>query len=113
MRAAADAITFSWLTLRAQQFQLFQPMGGVRPILSSPTQRVNCACALPLSLVADNTSGYSPGTAQLPLRTPLSGSSTTPSGRPSTAYFMGLSPEKARRKMTGEPGRTPNTIGPL
>ena len=26
---------------------------------------------------------------------------------------MGFSPEKASRKMTGEPGRTPNTNGPL
>ena len=56
MRAAADDITFSCETLRPQQFQLFQPMGGVRPIFA-PTFKVNSARVSPLAFFAMNTSG--------------------------------------------------------
>ena len=56
MRAAAEDITFSCETLRAQQFQLFQPMGGVNAILS-PTFRVNSARVSPFAFRATNTSG--------------------------------------------------------
>ena len=51
MSALALLMTLSWVTLSPQQFQLFQPMGGVRPILL-PQRMVNfCSCS-PLAFFA-------------------------------------------------------------
>ena len=54
MRAAAEDITFSCETLRPQQFQEFQPIGGVKAIFE-PTFRVNSARASPFALRAMKT----------------------------------------------------------
>ena len=56
MRAAAEDITFSCETLRPQQFQEFQPMGGVRPI-RAPTFKVNSARVSPFAFFATSTRG--------------------------------------------------------
>ena len=106
MSALELLITFSCVTLRPQQFQLFQPIGGVRPILL-PHRTVNrCVCS-PFAFLAFTVNVYEPTFSKEPLNAPLSGFSVRPLGRSSEENFMGFSPLTPKRKWIGEPGRTP------
>jgi len=49
----------------------------------------------------------------LPVISPEAGSDVRPSGRPLTSYFTGLSPVAGIVNKNGDPGLTPNILGPL
>ena len=110
--ASAAAWTLAWLTSWAKQFQLFQPMGGVRA-MRSPTTNVRSRSADPLALVACRRTAYVPGVATAPVTRPVAGSRVAPAGRPSAANRTGFSPVATTVYRTGCPGRTPNAAAEL
>src|SRR4051812_38772350 len=109
---SAAARTLSSLTAPAQQFQLFQPIGGVSA-MRSPTAMRSGASAVPRALVARSVTLCSPRSASLPVMWPVCGSSERPSGSASAANFIGRSPVAAIMYISGCPGRTPKTLAPL
>ena len=74
-----------------QQFQLFQPIGGVRAI-SSPTTIRSGRTAEPAVLRAVNVTGNVPGWFTTPVIRPVAASICNPSGRPAAVKLMGRSP---------------------
>ena len=93
--ASAAARTFSDDTLPAKWFQLFQPICGVRQIVS-PMTRLIVALSTPRALVAVNSTGWVPLSEVVPVRLPVFGSSVSPAGRPFAANVSGRSPVTGR-----------------
>src|SRR4051812_49429923 len=83
--------TFSALTRPPQQFQLFQPMGGVRAIFS-PTMILNFFWAEAREFFAWNVIENSPGSGRLPVIRPVFASMLRPLGKLSTENSMGRWP---------------------
>ena len=79
---------------RAQQFQLFQPIGGVSAI-SSPTTIFRLRSQLPGAFAAFRCTVYSPGAVTRPVIRPVSGSSFSPWGSPSAEKVIGRTPVAA------------------
>src|SRR5438309_1949403 len=110
--ASAAALTFSAETAWAKQFQLFQPIGGVRAILS-PTTIFNFRLVFPIAFFARKVTLYSPFLSRRPEMRPVSASTRNPAGKPSAAKLIGRSPVAEIVNRKGEPGRTPKTSAPL
>src|ERR1017187_655074 len=104
--------TLAASTLLPQQFQLFQPIGGVRAMVS-PTMSLNFFSAVPLAFVARNVPRCWPGSFNAPVISPVSAATCSPAGRPSTENSIGRSPVAGMRYRNGELGRTPKMEGLL
>src|SRR6516162_11129966 len=104
--------TFSASTLPPQQFQLFQPIGGVNAIVSPATMR-NFFSFIPLPFVARSVTTCSPGDLSEPVISPDLESSLSPEGRSVAENLSGRSPVAGIRYRNGAPGRTPKMDGPL
>src|SRR6266566_6950851 len=83
--------TLSASTRDPQQFQLFQPIGGVRAI-SSPTTIRNFFLSDPLPFLARKVTEYSPVFPKTPVICPLLESNCNPAGRRITENSIGRSP---------------------
>jgi hypothetical protein len=110
--ALAPRRTLSASTLDPQQFQLFQPRGEVRAIVS-PTRMRKGFSAAPLELAAFSTTRYSVFAGSLPVIRPVLGSSRRPAGRSVAEKESGRSPVAGIRYRKGELGRRPKMEGPL
>src|SRR5712675_113769 len=84
--------TFSASTRLPQQFQLFQPMGGVREMVS-PTTMQNFFSAPPAAFLARSVTVYSPGFFSAPEISPVLESICRPEGNEATSNSMGRSPD--------------------
>ncbi len=104
--------TLSASTLDPQQFQLFQPRGEVRAIVS-PTRMRKGFSAAPLEMAAFSTTRYSVFADSLPVIRPVLGSSRRPAGRSVAEKESGRSPVAGIRYRKGELGRRPKMEGPL
>src|SRR6478735_2903639 len=101
------------LTPSEWTYQLFQPIGGVRQIVS-PTRNVRLRVDFPLAFLAPIFTTISPAFfGARPVIQPDRGSMRTPSGKPVAAKSTGLSPVAETRKRIGLPGRTPKTSAPV
>ena len=79
--ASAAARTLASLTALAQQFQEFQPIGGVRASLCWPPTIVNSRLALPRAFLTSISTTVEPGCLSEPVMMPVSGSSARPCGQ--------------------------------
>src|ERR1017187_6843537 len=125
-RARALRKILSASTWLPQQFQLFQPMGGVRAMVSSTTI-LNSFSAEPRAFLARRVRRSSPGAGSDPVSSPVWESRWRPEGKAPPEVrgvcgggvkgwmenCMGRSPVAGMRESKGEPGRTPKTAGPL
>src|SRR5690349_16637878 len=93
-------------------FQLFQPIGGVRAMVS-PTTILKERFVSPRRFFAWSVSTYSPGFAMEPEILPVLESTAIPSGRFSAENVIGRLPVAGMVNKRGCSGRTPNTLGPL
>ena len=110
--ARADASTCSCVTSRAQQFQEFQPIGGVSE-MASPTTIFRSRSLLPSAFSAFSRTTYSPAFFTRPVMRPVRESSFSPLGKPSAEKVMGRAPVAATVKRNSDPGRTPKIRAPL
>src|SRR6266487_1598985 len=104
--ACAELFTLASLTLKPQQFQLFQPIAGVRAI-KSPTLIIKSLLSVPLLLETTNCILYSPAAGKDPDMMPVFSSTYNPCGKFSIAYVNGFSPVAAILYRKGEAGLTP------
>ena len=74
-----------------KQFQLFQPIGGVRQ-MSGPTTKEIVRLAWPSAFFAVNFTAYVPAVATRPVIFPLAESSFSPGGKACAAIVIGRSP---------------------
>src|ERR1035441_176024 len=110
--ASAAARTFASLTSQPKQFQLFHPSGGVSARVS-PQMIFNERSALPNPFSALKVTTYVPFSGSVPVIWPDFGSRLRPAGRLRPPYIIGCWPETGMVNRKGEPGRTPNALGPL
>src|ERR1700733_3840175 len=89
--ALAEAFTFASLTLKPQQFQLFQPNAGVNPI-RLPHCILNSLVAEPSLFLTRNLTRKFPAVLIWPLMIPVCLSRDRPGGSPVTPYSKGFSP---------------------
>src|SRR6266481_2797066 len=83
--------TFSASTRLPQQFQLFQPMGGVRAMVSPTTMR-NFFSARPAEFLARRVTVYSPSFFSAPEISPDLESRCRPEGNESVLNSIGRAP---------------------
>src|ERR1035438_9251904 len=110
--ASAAARTFAALTSQPKQFQLFHPSGGVSARVS-PQMILNNRSTLPNPFSALKVTRCVPFSGSVPVIWPDFGSRLRPAGRLRAPYVIGRWPETGMVNRKGEPGRTPNTLGPL
>src|ERR1043166_2157889 len=106
--ARALRSTFSASTRLPQQFQLFQPIGGVRAIVSPTTIR-NLFSLAPLVFSARRVTTCSPAFLNAPVIWPVVECNFNSFGKPLAENLMGRSAVAGIRYRNGEPGRTPKT----
>src|SRR5438552_13831980 len=104
--ALAEARTFSASTSLAQQFQLFQPIGGVSAMVS-PMTILSFLSSEPLSLLARSLTTKSPGESTVPVIRPVFVSSFSDGGNPDALNDIGRSPVAGTVNRNGRPGRWP------
>src|SRR5437763_6216189 len=95
--------TFSAPTRLPQQFQLFQPIGGVSAISLPTTMRIFFSFA-PLAFFARSVTITCPGFVNEPVISPVLESTVRPAGKSLTENSMGRSPVAGIRYRNGEPG---------
>src|SRR5688572_8230082 len=110
--ALAAASVFFWSIWPPQQFQLFQPIGGVSAMVS-PTLMRNGLSVVPREFFAERTTAWVPRSFNVPVIRPVAASSLSPAGKPFAAKLTGRWPVAGTVKRKGEPGRTPKIFGPL
>lgn len=110
--ARAASRTFASSTENPQQFQLFQPMGGVRAICGPIFSNISRS-AFPRAFSAVSSTLKSPSAGTRPVIRPVRGSSSSPSGSPCAPYAIGRLPLAMTGIRKGLPGRAPYTSGLL
>jgi hypothetical protein len=110
--ASAAALMSSSVTADAKQFQLFQPIAGVRPICG-PQTILNCSCASPNAFLACNVTINVFTFFNSPVMRPVSESSRKPFGKWSALNVIGRAPVAGMVNRKGVPGRTPKIRVPL
>ena len=87
--SSAAAFTFSAVTADAKQFQLFQPIAGVRPICV-PQTILNFCVAEPSAFLADSVTRRSPSDFKPPVIRPVVASSFNPLGNPRQRILLAV-----------------------
>src|SRR5581483_2601483 len=110
--ASAARFTSSSVTDEPKQFQLFQPIAGVKPMVG-PQTILNCCVASPSEFLACSVTTNVFDFSNSPTICPVFASSCKPSGKLSAEKVIGRSPVAAMVKRNGWPGRTPKIFALL